>query len=128
MRDGIVYVTEERKAEGFLETMSLAENVYIGKLSSKRFGGFQIVSMAEARMLADAWREQLNIRAIDPNAKVILGADDRRLCGRNRAMNAIIDDRIRGVRAILIGMSALAVSVLLITNLSGHLDRSPEAH
>jgi hypothetical protein len=34
-------------------------------------------------------------------------------------IHAIIDDRIRRVWAILIGMSALAVSVLLITNLSG---------
>ena len=49
VRDGIVYVTEERKAEGFFETMSIAENIYVNKLSSKRFGGFQIVSMADAR-------------------------------------------------------------------------------
>jgi len=34
-------------------------------------------------------------------------------------IHAIIDDRIRRVWAILIGMSALAVSVFLITNLSG---------
>ena len=27
-RDGIVYVTEDRKSEGFFETMSIAENLY----------------------------------------------------------------------------------------------------
>ncbi len=30
VRDGIVYVTEDRKIEGFFETMSIAENIYIG--------------------------------------------------------------------------------------------------
>jgi ABC-type sugar transport system ATPase subunit len=71
VRDGVVYVTEERKAEGFFETMSIAENIYINKLASRRFGGFQVVSMAAARKLAEEWRKRLNIRAIDPNAKVI---------------------------------------------------------
>ena len=28
VRDGIVYVTEDRKIEGFFETMSIAENLY----------------------------------------------------------------------------------------------------
>ena len=27
VRDGIVYITEDRKAEGFFETMSIAENI-----------------------------------------------------------------------------------------------------
>lgn len=71
VRDGIVYVTEERKAEGFFETMSIAENIYMGKIGGQAYGGFQIVSMAQARALAEVWRKNLNIRAIDPNAKVI---------------------------------------------------------
>ena len=32
VRDGIVYVTEDRKIEGFFETMSIAENIYSGLL------------------------------------------------------------------------------------------------
>jgi simple sugar transport system ATP-binding protein len=32
--DGVAYVTEDRKAEGFFETMSVAENIYIGRISS----------------------------------------------------------------------------------------------
>ncbi len=71
VRDGIVYVTEERKAEGFFETMSIAENIYVGKIGGEAYGGFQIVAMAEARRLAEEWRNRLGIRAIDPNAKVI---------------------------------------------------------
>jgi ABC-type sugar transport system ATPase subunit len=30
--DGIVYVTEDRKVEGFFESMSIAENIQLGKL------------------------------------------------------------------------------------------------
>ena len=37
VRDGIVYVTEDRKSEGFFETMSVAENIYIGRISSPEF-------------------------------------------------------------------------------------------
>ena len=51
MRDGVVYVTEERKAEGFFETMSIAENIYMGQIGGQSYGGFKIVSMKEA----DPW-------------------------------------------------------------------------
>ena len=71
VRDGVVYVTEERKAEGFFETMSIAENIYLGKISGEAWGGFQRVSMADARALVEVWRQRLNIRSINPDAKVI---------------------------------------------------------
>ncbi|RUX03100.1 sugar ABC transporter ATP-binding protein [Mesorhizobium sp. M8A.F.Ca.ET.059.01.1.1] len=71
VRDGVVYVTEERKAEGFFETMSIAENIYMGQIGGQSYGGFKIVSMKEARSVAEEWRKRLNVRAIDPDAKVI---------------------------------------------------------
>ena len=33
VRAGIAYVTEDRKVEGFFETMSVARNIYIGLLA-----------------------------------------------------------------------------------------------
>ena len=33
VRDGIAYVTEDRKVEGFFETMSVARNIYLGLLA-----------------------------------------------------------------------------------------------
>ena len=36
VRDGIVYVTEDRKIEGFFETMSIAGNIYLGLLAKLR--------------------------------------------------------------------------------------------
>jgi ABC-type sugar transport system ATPase subunit len=51
--------------------MSIAENIYMGKIGGQAFGGFQRVSMADARKVAEEWRKRLNVKAIDPNAKVI---------------------------------------------------------
>ena len=39
--DGVVYVTEDRKGDGFFETMSVAENIYIGEISSRQSRGLR---------------------------------------------------------------------------------------
>jgi simple sugar transport system ATP-binding protein len=70
VRDGIVYVTEDRKVEGFFETMSIAQNLYMGllaKLGKKR----SILSKSEADGLADKWVKALNIRATGKDVKVV---------------------------------------------------------
>ena len=38
--DGIAYVTEDRKVEGFFETMSVAGNIYLGLLAKVPAGRF----------------------------------------------------------------------------------------
>jgi simple sugar transport system ATP-binding protein len=68
--DGIVYVTEDRKIEGFFDTMSIAENLHMGELSSSQSKGF-IVQMSEMADLANEWTKKLNIKAINSNARVI---------------------------------------------------------
>jgi simple sugar transport system ATP-binding protein/ribose transport system ATP-binding protein len=68
--DGIVYVTEDRKVEGFFETMSIAGNIQVGRLA-KGYNPLAFVSMAEARRLAQDWTKHLGVRAIDANARVI---------------------------------------------------------
>jgi simple sugar transport system ATP-binding protein len=70
VRDGIVYVTEDRKLEGFFETQSIADNVYSGLLAANLNSGF-VVGMSQVRKLADEWVNKLGIRAIDSNARVI---------------------------------------------------------
>jgi simple sugar transport system ATP-binding protein len=70
VRDGIVYVTEDRKLEGFFETMSIAENLYSALLSA----GLErapYVSMREMHALATAWSGTLKIRAINESARVV---------------------------------------------------------
>lgn len=70
VRDGIVYVTEDRKVDGFFETMSIAENLYAGLLAAG-LERLPVVSYKEMRALADAWRSKLAIRSIDLKAQVI---------------------------------------------------------
>jgi simple sugar transport system ATP-binding protein/ribose transport system ATP-binding protein len=70
VRDGIVYVTEDRKLEGFFETMSIAENIQTGDEATGA-NPLKIVSVAKAAELAKSWIKQLSIRAIDGNARVI---------------------------------------------------------
>ena len=70
VRDRIVYVTEDRKLEGFFETMSIAGNIQIGD-EATGVNPLNIVSMAKARSLAKTWIDALSIRAIDGNARII---------------------------------------------------------
>ena len=70
VRDGIVYVTEDRKLEGFFETMSIADNIY-GSLLGAGLNTATVVRRSDARALADEWTKKLNIKAIDSSARVI---------------------------------------------------------
>jgi len=70
VRDGIVYVTEDRKIEGFFETMSIAENIYLGALAGGRTRSLT-VSMGEMKAFAAEWTEALSVRAINSDARVI---------------------------------------------------------
>src|SRR5437899_7762514 len=70
VRDGIAYVTEDRKVEGFFETMSIARNVYMGllaKLGHRR----PLVLAKEAEAVGKKWIEALNVRAIGQDVKVV---------------------------------------------------------
>ena len=94
MLDGIVYVTEDRKLEGFFETMSIAENLYAGMLSS---GGNAraVVSMGEMRALSEHWRRALNVRAIDGDARVV------ELSGGNQQKVVIAKSLVQKPRLII---------------------------
>ncbi len=70
VRDGILYVTEDRKLEGFFETMSIAENIYMSAVAGGQSQS-RIISTAEMRKLADEWTKALSIRVINSDAKVI---------------------------------------------------------
>ena len=70
IRDGIVYVTEDRKVEGFFETKSIAQNIYSGLLGAD-LNKIATVNFSEMTQLAKVWTERLNVKAIDNNSKVI---------------------------------------------------------
>jgi simple sugar transport system ATP-binding protein len=70
VRDGIIYVTEDRKVEGFFETMSIAENIHLAAMAGGRTRS-AAVSMSEMRDIAKEWIAALNIKAINADARVI---------------------------------------------------------
>lgn len=70
VRDGIIYVTEDRKIEGFFETMSIAENIHLGAMAAGRTKS-TTVSMKEMRAIAREWIDALNVKAINADARVI---------------------------------------------------------
>ena len=68
--DGIVYITEDRKQNGFFETMTIAENIYMGHLSTSAGGRF-LLSRAEAARLSKEWSARLLVRSINEDPKII---------------------------------------------------------
>jgi len=67
--NGVVYVTEDRKLEGFFETMTIAENIYMGHLGAH--GKNLLISAKTKAALAAEWIARLKVKAIGATAKVI---------------------------------------------------------
>lgn len=70
VRDGIAYITEDRKLEGFFETKSIVENIYLGLLAKLR-GKRKILSKREANEVGLKWIKRLNIRTINSDVKAV---------------------------------------------------------
>lgn len=70
VRDGIAYITEDRKTEGFFETMSIGQNIYMGLLA-KLAGKRSLVSHNEMNRAGAHWIRTLNVRAVSKDVKVI---------------------------------------------------------
>ncbi|WP_374651147.1 sugar ABC transporter ATP-binding protein [Dongia sp.] len=102
VKDGIVYVTEDRKSEGFFETMSIAENLFSGLLASGR-EKHRYVSLREMQELAAEWKGTLNIKAINDNARVVElsgGNQQKVVIGKGLVQSPriiIFDEPTRGV-------------------------------
>lgn len=116
VKDGIVYVTEDRKIEGFFETMSIAENLYAGLLAA----GLEhnaVISMAEMRRLADHWTKALNIRAINGTARVI------ELSGGNQQKVVIAKSLVQKPKVIIFDEPTRGVDVGAIAEIHNFLNR-----
>ena len=67
---GIAYITEDRKLNGFFETMVVDDNVYIGKLATKAGWRFLLSNLIRNK-LASHWVEQLKISTLQRKAKIV---------------------------------------------------------
>ncbi|NYT86927.1 sugar ABC transporter ATP-binding protein [Pollutimonas harenae] len=70
MAGGIAYITEDRKVDGFFETMTISRNIYMGLLAKLR-GKRQFMSRSQEKSVGANWKEKLNVRAVTENAHVI---------------------------------------------------------
>lgn len=69
VQDGIVYVTEDRKVEGFFETMSITENLGIAEMAVDSTA--QFANQKHAQKLFQHWTKKLDIKAINKDSKVV---------------------------------------------------------
>ncbi|OKO84567.1 sugar ABC transporter ATP-binding protein [Bradyrhizobium sp. AS23.2] len=104
VRDGIVYVTEDRKVEGFFETQTIAENIFMGVLGAN-IDKSVIVGVSQMKALADQWIRGLSIRATDGNARVI------ELSGGNQQKVVIASSLVQRPRLIIFDEPTRGVDV-----------------
>src|SRR5699024_4605064 len=57
---GIAYVTEDRKVEGFFETMNTARNLYSGLLAGEGWSNY-LTHGSDERKLGKEWVTKLNV-------------------------------------------------------------------
>jgi ABC-type sugar transport system ATPase subunit len=70
VRDGIAYITEDRKVDGFFETMTVDQNIYLGYLASPHVRRFAW-SGREMKRIADRWIGALSISALKRSLKIV---------------------------------------------------------
>lgn len=70
IKDGIIYITEDRKVSGFFETMSVEDNIFIGHLATAK--RLPVLARRRAgRSIARQLVDRFKIRSVSPAAKVI---------------------------------------------------------
>ena len=102
--DGIVYVTEDRKLEGFFETMSIADNIYASYLAAD-LNDTMFVRKRDVTALAEEWTGKLNVRAIDNDARVI------ELSGGNQQKVVIAEALVQKPRLVIFDEPTRGVDV-----------------
>jgi simple sugar transport system ATP-binding protein/ribose transport system ATP-binding protein len=70
VKDGIVYITEDRKFDGFFETMTADDNIYLGFLASLKKWRW-LYSRKERQAVADRWIKALSISALKRSLRII---------------------------------------------------------
>lgn len=116
VRDGVAYVTEDRKIEGFFETMSAAGNIYVGLLAKLR-GRRLFVRPGERREVGRYWVEQLGVKTVTADARVI------ELSGGNQQKVVIAKSLAQEPELIIFDEPTRGVDVGAITDIHQLINR-----
>ncbi|PCI05147.1 MAG: ABC transporter ATP-binding protein [Hyphomicrobiales bacterium] len=116
VRDGIIYVTEDRKTEGFFETMSISENIYLGALAGGQTSA-RGVNMREMKTIAEKWIKALSVRAINGDASVI------ELSGGNQQKVVIAKALVQKPKLVIFDEPTRGVDVGAIVEIHHLIDR-----
>lgn len=116
--DGIAYVTEDRKVDGFLETMSISQNIYVGLLAKLGWRR-NLINRGHRDAVGMDWIKLLNIKAVTKDAKVI------ELSGGNQQKVVIAKSLVQDPRVVIfdeptrgVDVGAIAEIHQLIRNLA----------
>jgi simple sugar transport system ATP-binding protein len=100
--DGLAYVSEDRKLDGFFDTLSVADNIGLGWLA--KFGRRRwLAPLDKMRALATEWEERLSIRRIGADQPVLYlsgGNQQKVVIAKSLAQSprlVIFDEPTRGV-------------------------------
>jgi ABC-type sugar transport system ATPase subunit len=113
VKDGIVYVTEDRKLNGFFETMSISENIYMGWLAVET-GNF-LARRSVQKSVARDWLARLAIRSINPDARV------NELSGGNQQKVVIAKSLVQKPKLIIFDEPTRGVDVGSISEIHGFI-------
>jgi len=100
--DGIAYVSEDRKLDGFFDTLSVTRNIGLGWLA--KFGRRTLLApLARMRQIGSEWEERLSIRHIGGDQPVLYlsgGNQQKVVIAKSLAQQpklVIFDEPTRGV-------------------------------
>lgn len=110
VRRGIAYVTEDRKLEGFFETMTIGENIFVNLLGADK-NDATVVSKSAIVELGRKWIEALKVRAISPDARVI------ELSGGNQQKVVIARSLVQAPKLVIFDEPTRGVDVGAIADL-----------
>ncbi|MGX1108708.1 ABC-type sugar transport system ATPase subunit [Bradyrhizobium elkanii] len=116
INDGIAYITEDRKANGFFETMVVDDNVYIGSLATGKGWSF-LLSRARRSKLASYWVDRLKISALQRKARII------ELSGGNQQKVVLAKTLVQDPSIIIFDEPTRGVDVGTIPHIHGEIRR-----
>ena len=129
IQDGIVYITEDRKLEGFFETMTIDDNIFLGWLATKMGYRWRFTKKGREKV-AGTMLKRLSVRSLSGMAKLVelSGGNQQRVVIAKSLVQkpkvVIFDEPTRGVdvgaipdiHKIIRSMADEGVAVLVISS------------